>query len=180
MTKNLILTPAQAQAAYIAGTALKSVDATIDIIFAINGKNQFFSLWETTAGHVKVATGAFKEQYDSWQAFGEAYNVPQVKPRFDLDKLVNEAKERLAVQLDHAVAIESLNIKYEFAVAKELLNFLFPEQNAFERLLASRVWPGYHSAWNWKQENPFQSGDQLLTPEAFWERLEKKVRPIRA
>lgn len=179
MTKSkLILNPAQAEAAYIAGTTVGSVTGVIDIIFEIKGIKSFVCVWEATTKHVKVGAGEFKEKYDSWQAFGEAYNVPQVKPRFDLDKLVNEAKERLAVHLDHAVAIESLNIKYEFAVAKELLNFLFPEQNAFERLLASRVWPDYHSAC--KKENPFQSGDQFLTPEVFWERLEKKVRPIRA
>ena len=115
MTTKLILTQEQAEAILIAGTALSAVHGQLDTVIVAPGEYLGISVWATTEGRVKVAHGTkAHESYANWTAFADAYathyGLTLIEPESTIDRMVREAQERLAKQLDRDVAVHSAEI----------------------------------------------------------------------
>lgn len=115
MTTKLILTQEQAEAVYVAGTALHRAGGMVDCILEVSGQHeQNICVWQSLRGIVKIAQGTRRESYDNWTAFADAYaahyGLTIVEPESTIDRMVREAQERLAKQLDRDVAVHSAEI----------------------------------------------------------------------
>ncbi len=82
--------------------------------------------------------------YSSLEAFADTYamhyGLTSVEPESTIDRMVREAKARLAFQLDCNVAMHSAYLKFSS------MGFVETLDNPYDRLLDSQVWPEFKSA----------------------------------
>lgn len=140
MTKP-ILTQEQAEAIYIAGTALQPVRAMLDTVLEVSVQHEKnICVWQRLTGQVKVAQGTRREQFDNWTAFADfyaaAYGLTIVERESIIDRMVREAKMRLERQLNLDVRRHTTEIKSAFIHATWVHWYRGIQNNDYDKGLA--------------------------------------------
>lgn len=147
MTTKLILTQEQAEHAYMAMKGALEMRGEVSVIHP----DYFVTMWNTGLVHVGIKDTTEKytwhdSTYSSPNAFADAYaahyGLTIVEPESTIDRMVREAQERLAKQLDRDIASHKYCIERFFSAA-------------YDRLLGQRGWSEYKGNFS------FNSVDEL-------------------